>query len=48
MTALLTKHLAVLTFKKIGAIKEKEVYYLELADIYLPVMKSMCLILPNY
>ena len=48
MTALLTKHLVVLAFKKAGAIKEKEVYYLELANIYLPVMKSLCLILPYY
>ena len=29
-------------------LKEKEVFYLTLADIYLQVMKSICHILPNY
>ena len=30
------------------SLKEKEVFYLILTDIHLQVMKSICLILPNY
>ena len=33
---------------EVSSLKEKEVFYLILADIYLQVMKSICIILPNY
>ena len=53
MAALLTKHSVVSTFKKTdvsfrSTLKEKELCYLELAGIFFQVMKSICLILPNY
>ena len=34
--------------QKYASLKENEVCSLELADMYLQVMKSLCLILPNY
>ena len=36
------------TNKTFGCSNVLRVYYLELADIYLQVMKSICLALPNY
>ena len=48
MAALLKKHWIVSTFKKAGvSLKEKKVCHLELADIYLQVMKSIYFISPN-
>ena len=33
---------------EVSFVKREEVFYLILADIYLQVTKSICLILPNY
>ena len=53
MAALLKKHWIVSTFKKAGVslkesfVERKKVCHLELADIYLQVVKSIYFISPN-
>ena len=51
MAALLKKYSIAPTFKNAVVSlrsKKKNICYLELADIYLQVMKSIFLIIPNY